>query len=210
MAAEGGATQDAAGAMTASAAPEAGQVPVITEVEAGRLLAGLEQLHADYEQTLAAGRRAAERPANALTESDSEGGSEPHEAAADGYVALGSDSDSDAHSDASGAQAGAVLQEPGTLCPAAGPQGCEVEGAPGAGPRNAAVMEDFADFSDRNPALPPPPAPPPQLAATPLTAGDVQLIKQTMLKVSPPPPRWAEDLSDDKLERMVKELTRST
>mmetsp|Transcript_51980 Transcript_51980/g.151017 ORF Transcript_51980/g.151017 Transcript_51980/m.151017 type:complete len:191 (-) Transcript_51980:185-757(-) len=166
---------------------------VISELEAGRLLAGLEQLQADYERTIAAGPP----QASAEEESDGEGGGG---AAAEGYEALGSDDGSE-HSDGEGSQ----LDDGLAAAEAAGDPADD-----SSAPHEAAVaLEDFADFSDENPALPMPPAAPPQLLSTPLTPDDVQLIQKTMQKVCPPPPSWAQNLSDDKLERMVRDLART-
>mmetsp|Transcript_51165 Transcript_51165/g.158516 ORF Transcript_51165/g.158516 Transcript_51165/m.158516 type:complete len:221 (-) Transcript_51165:25-687(-) len=198
------------GAPAGGEAPEPGTAPVISEVEVGRLMAGLEHLHADYEETLAAGRRAAERlAAEAQAASDGEESDGPHDASMQGYVALGSDDDSDG--DAGSDAEGATDATGGPDCSASGLQQRAAGGDSGTGQGDASVvLEDFADFSERNLSLPPPPAAPPQLAAAPLTSDDVTLIKQTMQKVSLPPPRWAENLSDDKLEDMVRDLVRST
>jgi len=172
-------------------------------------MVGLERMQADYEQTLEAGRRAAERLAAEAAESDGERSSGPHDAAADGYTALGSDDSEGENADGNDGEGEGAAALTTATGPGVGSGARDASSGPGTQRDSASVLEDFADFSGENPALPPPPADPPQLMATPLTHDDVQLIKMTMQKVCLPPPRWAENLSDDKLESMVRELSKT-
>mmetsp|Transcript_57154 Transcript_57154/g.99955 ORF Transcript_57154/g.99955 Transcript_57154/m.99955 type:complete len:230 (-) Transcript_57154:41-730(-) len=177
--------------------------PAINAQMAQSLLLSLELLHADYAATLAAENRqpaAREKlqnfspPDRIPAEADDGESSGPHDdGALAGYAALGSDDEGSPP----GSEADAEDTDATVTAEAKVAADCD--------------EDDWADFGPANPALPKPPAPPPQLQTISLTDEQCQLIKETMLGVTPVAPSWAENLSDRELHRMVqRELARES
>jgi len=73
----------------------------------------------------------------------------------------------------------------------------------------AAGLETFADFGSSNPALPAALPGVSHLQATMLTDDEIKIIKDAMREVCLSPPPWAQKLSDQDLQRMVKDMLKS-
>eukprot|EP00930_Biecheleria_cincta_P066283 TRINITY_DN5236_c0_g1_i1.p1 TRINITY_DN5236_c0_g1~~TRINITY_DN5236_c0_g1_i1.p1 ORF type:complete len:226 (-),score=59.04 TRINITY_DN5236_c0_g1_i1:63-707(-) len=213
-------------AVDSIAADDASGECEVTDRVIERLTRSLEMMEADYQATLDAERRMQATPTPPLASMEASADLEDDEESSGmggGYAALGSDdggSEPDCPGDEDacwgGFQCGSLEQAddgvafapPSRAAPTQA--GEEADWPWGEKSQDDLAFESFADFGSSNSSLPGPPSHVPPLLAKPLTADEVNLIKDTMRDVCPAPPAWATQLSDSKIKSMVQELLRNS